>query len=626
MSVQQWTVTPKTDDVPYFSHTHQGVTVAYTQETASDAGRYSGASDMIAGRMPALVKGAGFAKVGGNQPLSDDAEIFKRSMDAERSLRSAVKTAISDPDSVRKSINPAFSSQFGLFLNGDGPGAGGLGTLANEISGVLSAELGKNITLTSPLTSGFVPYDLVAPSRLIYPIYSPLRNKIPRTPGQGTSHRAKLVTGITGSQTGGQANQRISISEIQSGSGVGGTNWPMNIPPSGSQTAVDMNIPYKFFGMSESLSWLAQFAGQGFEDVSALANLVLLQEFMLGEEYSMLSSTSSALAVPATPTLTARTAGSSETGLSGVTTNVFVKVSALNYFGETQATTSAASVAATNGQVVDVAIQPVRGAFYYRIYVTTGASAGTYHLAADQVGGHYYTLQGAIPTTTAQPQASDTGTSSTTDYEGWLSVVDGHASTDAGVYPSGFTGSYVNKSAGTTLNHNILFTALEEMWDGGGSGYNNTAVAGPFRADPSELVAEGSDIARLADEVIASGQNTNYRLFLTQDEVGGVRSGAAVSEIQNPITRSIVRVVVHPWLQQGTAFLNSYTLPMSWSNVSNVWENVMVQDYLSINWPVIDASFRYSIYMYGALVCYAPQYNGVIQGLQQTVASSSTWS
>ena len=42
------------------------------------------------------------------------------------------------------------------------------------------------------------------------------------------------------------------------------------------------NIPYRFFGLSESLSWLAQFMGQGFEDISALANLVLLQEFMMG--------------------------------------------------------------------------------------------------------------------------------------------------------------------------------------------------------------------------------------------------------------------------------------------------------------------------------------------------------
>ena len=72
----------------------------------------------------------------------------------------------------------------------------------------------------------------------------------------------------------------------------------------------------------------------------------------------------------------------------------------------------------------------------------------------------------------------------------------------------------------------------------------------------------------------------------------GVRLGAAVSEFQNPVTRSVVRVVVHPWLPQGNVLLMSYTMPFAWSNVSNVVEFVAVQDYLSISWPVIDASFR----------------------------------
>jgi len=31
----------------------------------------------------------------------------------------------------------------------------------------------------------------------------------------------------------------------------------------------------RFWGLSENLSWLAQFGGQGFEDISALANLLL---------------------------------------------------------------------------------------------------------------------------------------------------------------------------------------------------------------------------------------------------------------------------------------------------------------------------------------------------------------
>jgi hypothetical protein len=69
---------------------------------------------------------------------------------------------------------------------------------------------------------------------------------------------------------------------VQSGGSLSSTAWPLNLPPSGSQTEVDLNIPYRFFGLTESLSWLAQFAGQGFEDISALANLILLQEMMMG--------------------------------------------------------------------------------------------------------------------------------------------------------------------------------------------------------------------------------------------------------------------------------------------------------------------------------------------------------
>ncbi len=44
---------------------------------------------------------------------------------------------------------------------------------------------------------------------------------------------------------------------------------------------------------------------------------------------------------------------------------------------------------------------------------------------------------------------------------------------------------------------------------------------------------------------------------------------------------AVVRIVVHPWLPQGSALLMSYTMPFAWSNVSNVCEFVAVQDYLS---------------------------------------------
>src|SRR5579875_2675202 len=155
-----------------------------------------------------------------------------------------------------------------------------------------------------------------------------------------------------------------------------GSSWPLNIPPSGKQTQYKLNVPYRFFGLSEALSWLAQFEGQGFEDISALANLVLLQEMMMGEEYQLLAGTSQNLQVPAAPSVTTRTAGSNDTALSGVTANISVKVTALTYFGETPASPSSGNIPWSAGQVADVTITPVPGAQQYNIYVATNSGDG----------------------------------------------------------------------------------------------------------------------------------------------------------------------------------------------------------------------------------------------------------
>lgn len=595
----------------------------------ADAARYGTPDRMLSDKMPTLVKGAGYARPGGNRPLDDDDEVFRRSMRAETAFRKAIKQGIESPDQVIKSLSPEFAGQFGGFMSMS-PQNQAMSTLVGQLNTQLSDALGKSITLTSPLSSGFVPFDLVAPSSLIYPVYSPIRNKLARTPGQGTVRQRKVVTGVSGSQTGPSGGKfvRLAIPElVQSGGSISGAsnavNWPLNLPGTGTQDAVDLKVPYRFWGLSENLSWLAQFSGQGFEDISALANLLLLQEFMLNEEAAHLAATSIALSAPGTPTLTARAANSGETGLSGVTTNVFCQVTANTFFGETAASTGG-SVAAANGQVVDVQIAPVAGAQWYNLYVTTGASAGTYHLQAPNVGGVYYTLQGAVNTTAASPPGSDTGTSSGNDQEGLTAVLSGHSATGGGsaIYPANWQAGFFAQNTADTLKTSVLNNAFQQLWDGTGNSY------GAYRADPAEIIGEGGDIMRLSNDVVQQGSANNYRLFVEQSEVPGVRVGAAVSEYQNPITRNVVRIVVHPWTPQGSVYLMSYTMPFAWSNVSNVVEMVCVQDYLSISWPVIDASFRYSLFLYGSLVVNAPFYCGLVQGLQKTDRSGTigTWS
>ena len=167
---------------------------------------------------------------------------------------------------------------------------------------------------------------------------------------------------------------------------------------------------------------------------------------MLNEEASHLNASSIALTTPSAPTLTARTANSGETALTGVTTTVYVKVTASTFFGQTAAG-SGASVGWSSGQVVDVQIVPVAGAMFYSIYVTTGASAGTYYLMATNIGGQYFTLQGALAASGTVAPSSDTGTSSANDEEGLLSVLSGHAAPS--VYPTSWQAGYFNNTVNT---------------------------------------------------------------------------------------------------------------------------------------------------------------------------------
>jgi hypothetical protein len=596
-----------------------------------------------------LVKGVGHITNDG-RPLSEgthSSAILSKSHQAILDVRAGAAEGRWASENVIGAINPEIWRHPGAHAFG----VGGLGTkLASdcETRKSMDATLGKSFTALNQATSGqpygLVPFDLLAPSRLIYPVYTLFRNKFPRPAGQGASRMVRGLLGITGSQTGGQGIIDISIPELvqSTNNSISGTgNWPINLPQTGKQTQYQLNVPYRFFGLTESLSWLAQFEGQGFEDISALANLVLLQEMMLGEEYQMIAGTSQNLATPAAPTTASRTAGSNETAITGGGSHFGVMVTALNYFGETiYSATSTDITTSLTGQVVDVTISPVAGAQQYNLYVSTtsGLANTTMYLqagtsvqsgvtytgkqTANAVGGIRFTVQGALATSTGNhnPPTADTGTGSNNRMEGLIPVLSGLSDTGTGPYANvGFEssqvwqGGYVNSSVGTHLSTNAIFTALDAMWENNGL---NNVTPGVYKADPSEIVADGGDLMRLANDMLLQGNSLNYLLNISQDQIGGIRAGAAVAEFVNPVTRSTVKLTVHPWMSQGTALLMSYQLPQTWSHVDNAWEMTCVQDYVSVAWPVIDASFRYSIFLLGTLVAHAPMYSGILQGLQ----------
>jgi len=134
-------------------------------------------------------------------------------------------------------------------------------------------DINKEITLTTPLSTSFAAFDLEAPAKLLTPRPTPLRNRIPRKKGVGTSHRVKRILGYTGTGTGGQGNIWPGITETtQNNFAPGSANafW-LERGPQISYTADDLVLPYNSYSLSDQVSFDANFSGMGYEDLRQLS-------------------------------------------------------------------------------------------------------------------------------------------------------------------------------------------------------------------------------------------------------------------------------------------------------------------------------------------------------------------
>lgn len=567
--------------------------------TNKAAGAVAERADYTELLMPHL-GGAGYRRPGGNQAIQDVEWLASTAVKAN----SAMRGAISDGYANAKGGNPynSFTPQFLAAMNG------------GQVPAPQVDQ--KAFSSTSPLSSGFVPFWLKAPADLIFPNFTILRDKLARTQGQGEFARFKPITAISGSQTG-QPVVDISAAEVPSGNTFPGTN-PFSLNPFGAQTANDLIVPFKYSLLSEAVTLFALLTAQGYEDLSGLASYILLLEMMQGEEYQHLDGTSVALASVATPTAATATTASGETSLSGITAgnNLYIRVTNTNYFGETtpSSAVTVSSVTWANGYVVNVSqlAGVVPGAKNWNIYVgqgTTDPGASGSHLMASGIGGTQFTLQGAVPTGTATPPTADTGTSTSSTHlrqEGFTSVLSSHAGTASGyTLPSTHVAGYYSAAIGTQLTVATLNSALASTFT-------------EWKGTPTDLVVNDQDLANLANDILNQGAGAAaYQSHIVQSDLpGGIATGLAVSEHRNPINNSVLKMVLHPMLQQGTAYGLSWTVPYATTNVGNCWEFQAVQDYLSIAWPQTSPQLLYTILMIGALIPRAPMFSFMIQGLQ----------
>lgn len=508
-------------------------------------------------------------------------ETLGKSLSAPRSVNPTTGEVAADPVAslealaANKSLSPEAAASLGNAL---------------AAQRMAMQDIQKDITLTNPLDTSFAAFDLEAPAKLLTPRPTPLRNKIVRKKGVGTSHRVKRILGYTGTGTGGQGNIWPGITESTTTT-FGSINYERG--PKISYTADDLVLPYNSYSLSDSVSFDANFSGLGYQDLRQLSSTSTLYATMLMEERMMLmargtaSGFSGVLAAP-TVTAVARAAASGEVALPNDTYYVYATADA-GAFGESVA--SAVASDTTTGEVVEVTVTvPSDGAIGYKVYAgtTTGEANAFYQ---GRTATYTFVLQGTIATTGATAPTSDSSAYAT-GYDGILPTVLG---------PNTGALNRIN-AAFSTSNPGVEFqTVFASLYDS-------------VKADPDEILLNGADRKQLSD-AIKNGSTANYRLNLTQTEVGDYVGGATIGALYNEITGKMVNLTVHPWLPQGVAPVLSYTLPIPDTEVSDVWANILVQDYMGIQWPVTQFAYEFSTYFRGTFFCYAPAWNGAVAGI-----------
>jgi hypothetical protein len=472
-------------------------------------------------------------------------------------------------------------------------------------------SVGTGLSGGNPIATGLVPFDLEAPAKLLTPRPTPLRNSIPRVKGQGGARRFKVISGFTGTGTGGQTTTQPGISETSTNSGPGGLSYVRG--PYISYAGYDVTLPYVTTSLSDSVSWQAEYEGQGFEDIRSLSNTALLYATMLLDERLMLygrgtsannyAGALSAVTVASVGQVAKALAPSGTAGFAA-SANVFVIVApdagdllgtngtTMHQGPSSSALNTAASCTVAVGNVVQVTI------------TDTGTGALGYNMfCASVVGGPFYYCGRTGYTTgyiTSQPTSGPTTTTGGADQSAVSNNYDGLLTNTAA------SGGYVTRlnAALSTTNPGTEFqTAFGSLYES-------------VKGDPEEVWMNGFDRLQLSNAILNNAANSAYRVYIENDNLGNIKAGAVVQSLLNQVTGSEIPIAVHPWMPQGNALIRQKTLPIPDSNVSETSVMVLPQDYVAVQWPVVQFTYDASTFEIGTFCHYAPGWNGLIQGIQ----------
>lgn len=463
---------------------------------------------------------------------------------------------------------------------------------------------------------GLVGYSLEAPAKLLYPVLTPLRNSIPRQGPingvTGTAEHWKVITGIN------TTNVRAGVSEGQRNAAI-------------SFAEQDKMAAYVGMGMEDFVTFEADYAGRGFEDVKALAVLANLQSLMISEEQIILNGNNSlALGTTPTPTLV-------QQGTGGTLTNTqyFVFCVALTWWGlqgnggvqnpvpssgalvpiitrnnvdstsdtfgggvaqiSAQATTTFGS-GSTNSIVATVA--PVKGGFGYAWFLGTTTGAANCFLSNIT----------ALPTATITALATSSYAANATGLNADHSTCG--LEFDGLITSALSLNGYYKSLAGTTLTADgyggivEIDAALKYFWD-------------VWRLSPQVMWVDSQTIRDMVKKIAAGTTNPTYRITLenTAQSLGNLVAGSLVTTYLNKYAlngATTIDIRLHPNSPIGSIYFDLTTNPYPNSRVATPRRIRTRQEYYQLEWPLRTRKYEYGVYCDEFLQMYLGFGTGII--------------
>lgn len=459
----------------------------------------------------------------------------------------------------------------------------------------LSGALGKATGIDTTL--GLVGYPLIAPSKKLYPVLSPIRNVLARIPVARLS-----VGGMAGTALNWKVITAINSANLWPSVAQGNRNSVI------TYAEADKSGSFKSFGLDDNVTDEAVWAGQNFEDVKALSALATLQATMVVEERLIMGGNMNALGAPAGIAAVGSTSGGS------LATNTYrCKVSALTMQGWFQAAkgrtggndavgetdTNSNTSTAVTGPTGSIALTwtAVRGAFAYNVYVDDGA------------GGAYrwnQTVYVNAATVTSNPAGNANNnadqTANALDYQGIVYQVE--QSSGGGYFKSLDNATLTADGAQGIVEIDAM---LQNLWDNS-------------RVGPNEIWVNSQEINNITKKLTNAGSSSLVRVVLenTVDAQGNLIAGVRAVKYINKYTGDVITITVHPFLSPGKLLALTRRLP-EWFPNNNVDSNIIVatlQEYADYEFARTARAYPHGVYASELLVMYAPSFCGSITNIK----------